>query len=801
MIALAGATVQLAETEVAPGDQRAHTELAGQRQGISKLGPAASWAPGFRCIAISPRNRNPCGWILRQESVILLSSDPFSDPSQEKVMRMLWRPTLVLLLLLPTIAYAQPCQGPRPSDICETPPAAGGATESAKSAIGKPTGPSRKVSSSLRAVPSEVQQRAGGATGGRTAETDIVRMNRSGEVHVYVELKEFRPEYVAQLETLGLRVEGTLPEFRLVQGWIAASAVDIVAGLDFVKQVRPPSYGLPESVGLASTAGDGILRADLARDAFGVTGAGVKVGVISDGVDFLVESQNSGDLPFVQVLRAGTGNEGTAMLEIVHDLAPGAPLGFWGPDTSLEMVQGINALRDAGARVIVDDLSFFSEPKFQDGMVAQTVRAFAQNGRVYAGSAGNRADQHYRSFYVRLTGQNFPNGDYPAVHNYASGGADLGNTVTIPNGCSIGVILQWNNPWGAAADDFDLFIARSSDFALLAASVDEQTGTQDPIELASWTNNTGSTVTVFIAVSEFALVSPAGSLTLDYFAIPSCGNDLQYVTAAQSITGNHAVDEMFSVAAVGADNPTVAQDYSSRGPHNIFFPAFEQRLVPNITATDCVQTYTGQQGFFSNPFCGTSAAAPHVAGVAALLIEASPALDSSQIRNLLLGTALDLGPAGFDFTYGAGRIDAVNAINFSPFPPFATVAVNATSFSVGQTLVLGLTAANPPGNPTLDLYVGVLVPDGNTIVFLSSGGIGGVGALSAPASVAPLTATPPGFSFSQPNFFQFTFPGGGIPVGTYKVFAALFRNGSLGDNVIHNGDLIGLSIIDIVYSP
>ena len=701
-------------------------------------------------------------------------------------MRIPWRPVLVLLLVLPTIAYAQPCQGPRPNDICETRPAAGGATERAMSAISKPTGPSRKVSSALRAVPNA------------TRSTPSVRVSHAGEIQVYVEVKEFRPEYLAQLETAGLRVEGSLPEFRLVQGWIASSAVDIVAGLDFVKQVRPPAYGMRESVGLASTEGDALLRADLARDLFGVTGAGVRVGVISDGVDFLVDSQESGDLPFVQVLRAGTGNEGTAMLEIVHDLAPGASLGFWGPDTSLEMVQGINALRDAGARVIVDDLSFFSEPKFQDGMIAQTVRAFAQNGRVFAGSAGNRAQQHYRAFYSRLGGQNFPNG-YPAVHDY--GGADLGNTVTIPNGCSIDVTLQWNNPWGAARDDFDLSIARSSDFVLLATSVDEQTGTQDPIESTSWTNDTGSTVTVFIAVSEFAIVSPPGSLILDYFAIPSCGDDLQYVTAAQSLSGNHAVDEMLSVAAVGADDPTVAQDYSSRGPHNIFFPALEQRLVPNISAIDCVQTYTGQQGFFSNPFCGTSAAAPHVAGIAALLIEASPALDSSQLRNLLMGTAPDLGPDGFDFTYGAGRVDAANAINFSPFSPFTALAVNATRFSAGQTLVLGLAAANPPGNPTLDLYVGALAPDGNTIVFLSAvGGIGGVGILGAPASVAPLTATPAGFSFSQSNFSQFTFPAG-LPTGTYTLFAALFRNRSLADNVMDNGDLIGLSAIPIVYSP
>ncbi len=163
-------------------------------------------------------------------------------------MRMPWRPALVLLLALPTIAYAQPCPGLRPNDICETRAAADGATERTKSAISKPTGPSRKVSSAIRAVPSQ------------TRSTQSVRVNRAGEIQVYVELKEFRPEHLAQLETLGLRVEGSLPEFRLVQGWIAGGAVEIVAGLDFVKQVRPPAYGMRESVGLASTEGDSLLR-------------------------------------------------------------------------------------------------------------------------------------------------------------------------------------------------------------------------------------------------------------------------------------------------------------------------------------------------------------------------------------------------------------------------------------------------------------------------------------------------------------------------------------------------------------
>ena len=241
-------------------------------------------------------------------------------------------------------------------------------------------------------------------------------------------------------------MEVVLPEFRLVQGWLPVGAVDAVAGLDFVKEVRQPDYPRTNAVGAAATEGDVLLRAGAARTTFGVTGAGVKVGVLSTGVQFLGESQTSGDLPpSVQVLKAGTGNEGTAMLEIVHDLAPGAPLAFWGAATSIEMVQGINALKDAEARVIVDDLAFLGEPKFQDGIVAQTIRSFAEGGGVYVASAGNWALQHYRAPYLRepITGSL-----YAASHNYLPGSVDLGNTVVVPTGCSLTVWLQWNNPRG-----------------------------------------------------------------------------------------------------------------------------------------------------------------------------------------------------------------------------------------------------------------------------------------------------------------------------------------------------------------
>ena len=135
-----------------------------------------------------------------------------------------------------------------------------------------------------------------------------MRVNEAGEIQVYVILTEFSKANVATIEGLGLRVEVTLPSRRLVQGWAPGPAVDAIAALDFVQSVKPPSYPVRDGAGAVNTAGDDILGAAAARSTFGVSGAGVKVGVLSSGVDHLANSVPTNDLPAgVQVLRCLKG--------------------------------------------------------------------------------------------------------------------------------------------------------------------------------------------------------------------------------------------------------------------------------------------------------------------------------------------------------------------------------------------------------------------------------------------------------------------------------------------------------------
>src|SRR4030095_16172615 len=131
----------------------------------------------------------------------------------------------------------------------------------------------------------------------------------------------------------------------------------------------------PTGVGSQSTEGDVTHRAATARGTFHTDGTGIKIGVLSDGVTNLAASQALGDLGPVAILpgQAGSGDEGTAMLEIVHDMAPGAQLYFATAFTSItSFAQNIRDLRSAGCDIIIDDVFYFVETPFQDGSLVPT---------------------------------------------------------------------------------------------------------------------------------------------------------------------------------------------------------------------------------------------------------------------------------------------------------------------------------------------------------------------------------------------------------------------------------------------
>ena len=139
---------------------------------------------------------------------------------------------------------------------------------------------------------------------------------------------------------------------------------------------------------------------------------------------------------------------------------------------------------------------------------------------------------------------------------------------------------------------------------------------------------------------------------------------LEHVTAAGSIIGHPALDEVVAVAAIDAADPGLDQieAFSSRGPARVDFPAREDRAKPDLAGFDGV-SISNAGGFPAcPPFCaffGTSAASPHTAGVAALLLQKDPSLSPAAVQAALRAGAVDIGAAGFDDASGFGRLDAL----------------------------------------------------------------------------------------------------------------------------------------------
>jgi len=523
---------------------------------------------------------------------------------------------------------------------------------------------------------------------------------------------------------------------------IASNAQPNVAG-------NPPATG----VGSRSSEGDVTHRAFSARGTFHINGTGVKIGVLSNGVTSLAQSQALGDLGPVTILpgQAGTGDEGTAMLEIIHDLAPGAQLFYataLGSITSF--AQNIRDLRTAGCDIIVDDVFYFVESPFQDGApgptntnggaVIQAVNDVTASGALYFSSAGNSGNLNDGTSGVWEG--NFVDGGPTAapvpagnrLHNF--GGQNF-NVITTAN-TAAPISLYWADPLGGATNDYDLFILNPAGTAVAASSTNIQNGTQDPYE------QTGQAAGFRIVV-----VKKAGSADR-FLHVNSNRGTLSIRTSGQTHGHSHAADA-YSCAATPAVGPfpnpfsgaNVTELFSSDGPRRIFFQANGTpytpgnflstgglvRQKPDITAADGVAV-TGVGGFGS-PFFGTSAAAPHAAAIAGLLKSAGPGLTPAQIRSLLTTTAIDIEASGVDRDSGVGIIDTYSAILASGAPGTAFLEFGP------------ITANEDPGDGNGNIDAG----DGASLTIQ----LKNTGVQNATAISATLTSSTPGVTVQMPN--------------------------------------------------
>lgn len=563
---------------------------------------------------------------------------------------------------------------------------------------------------------------------------------------------------LSDLRRAGAKIVSASRDRQTVTLSIAPSALTAIAEVAGVRSVWPQRKPILRAVGEGpceggSTISEGLgqLRVDEAREAFELRGKGVTIGVLSDSFDasgdtatHAPEDVLANELPgaasscseqrlpvdVLQDLESEEGtDEGRAMLQIVHDLAPHAQLAFATAFESEEaFAENIEALArpvaegGAGAEVIVDDVAWFEEPFFQDGPVAVAIDEVTGDGVTYLTAAGN-------DNLIDGSGRNIASWEAPAFRDSGSCPAavaglkgfngshcmdfdpgsetDPGFGITVQPGATLTLDLQWAEPWNGVATDLDAFLLSSGGQILTSSHADNSspTGTQRPVEILQWENTAATSKTVSLAVNRFAGLSPrlkfvlmqngGGVSAVEYPA--SSGGDV----VGPSVAGHAGAASAISVAAVPFNDSFAVERYSSRGPATHYFgpvkgivPALplgtpEEVAKPDLAATDC-----GATSFFAFlvsatwRFCGTSAAAPHAAAVAALVRQAKPTMPAQQVRDALTSTAVPVGAAGPE-AIGAGLVDAFEAIAGLPGPI-------AGGDGPDQVLPTGSNASSPP---------------------------------------------------------------------------------------------------------
>jgi hypothetical protein len=445
----------------------------------------------------------------------------------------------------------------------------------------------------------------------------------------------------------------------------------------------------------------------------GILGAGIKVGVLSDSFSAVttpVSAQDdvkSGDLPGVanpfgyttpvtvleDDLSRNNTDEGRAMLQLIHDIAPGATLGFATAFISdVGFANNIIALRQSfGADVIVDDIGYFDEPFYSDGIIAQAVDQVVNSGAAYFSAAGNSADVGYEGTYTpvsRRSAQNLVKSGQQnlqissvskslasSFHDFDPGsGVDISQNVTVEGLSQIS--FQWDEPFGIGKvkTDYNILVFNNAGkYIGRLSGIDKNLSTDQALEIIVLTPGK------YQLVISKASTQASSAQKIKYVDFAG-GLGGQFV-GAPTIVGHPAAKQGIAVGALFYQTPTVPESFSSLGPTTIFFDNAGNRLstpdtrqTPQIAGIDGVNTtffFPGDdvEGDGFPNFFSTSAAAPNVAAVAALVLDAaggSGSLSPSALYSRLRTSATDVGATGFDNLSGSGLVNANQAVQSIP---------------------------------------------------------------------------------------------------------------------------------------
>ena len=468
------------------------------------------------------------------------------------------------------------------------------------------------------------------------------------------------------------------------------------AGLAFLENSPIANAGVGSGGATAAQ-----VRAALDESGLSVNGSGIKVGVLSDSFNNLggaAADELNGALPStVQVLKdlgSGGTDEGRAMMQIIHDIAPGASLAFYTAfNSEQDFANGILALANAGAKVIVDDVGYFDEPFFQNGVVAQAIQTVEAEGVTYVTAAGNEGGNGYQATWTPTSGTF----DGVSLTDAESFGGSLTQTITINtegiSGADVPLVLEWNQAYGAATSNFEMQVFHNGTLIGTATNGTSGEPTNPWVEY-----DFTATGTYQVAIENLSGPNPGLIKEITW------GDGLPATISGANtgtVVGHAMTPGAITAGAVSAaDTPAfgftpTSESFSSSGlgtellfANNGTALSSPQLLSP-VAVSGIDDIATTVPGGLSD-FYGTSASSASLAGVAALILSADPNLAPAQVEQIMEQTALSMGNSA---VAGAGLVQVNPAVA-------AALAFIATVIQTD-----GNTSLVQVGN-NYDLYVG-----------------------------------------------------------------------------------------------
>jgi len=414
-----------------------------------------------------------------------------------------------------------------------------------------------------------------------------------------------------------------------------------------VSRMRTPFYANQKVV----SEGVAAMRADEFMGRKGVDGTGVAVAVLDTGFarasSLLGTELPEGTLATQWVLDRINQFEdahGTACAEIVHDVAPGADIvlaGFEGDEVT--WAAALDELMGLGVQIISHSIGFDNvAPPDGNNFYAQKADQVAGAGILMVTAAGNEGEKYFQGRWRDSNANSlleFP-GDIEFLPIY-----------NVPGGSR--VVLRWDDTFGRSEHDYDLFIVTESFLAnpdpvgnasaIVASSANLQSGSEDPLEVAEYNSNQDH---LYVIISHDPS-SPLNSSQRFYVWVLD-GVVEGYRTASGTLSMPGDAREAVTVGAVYFGTLGL-EGFSSQGP------TADGRTKPDLAAPDGVTTVS-----LGGDYRGTSAATPHAAGAAALLLAANPSLSRSRLRDALQ-EATSSGGRGKNNQVGYGPIDLSRA--------------------------------------------------------------------------------------------------------------------------------------------